>query len=115
MNFRAALTEGPKQSGIFEEIRASGEADRRCGRILGLNRRGLFEKPAEFTVHGQIFKKKRDPAAGSEIVYAQLAMAASDISEPRKRVRVPVENTTRDNIADFLGRLRRWLAVANGP
>jgi hypothetical protein len=38
-------------------------------------------------------------------------MGMSDDLAALRRSRVLVETTARENIADFLGRLRRWLAT----
>ena len=110
--FHAALVASLKNSGLFRDVVASGDADWRLKVLIASQAaHGQWSATQELMVRYELFRAAAEQPSWSETVYTQQE-TGFELSALR-RSRVLVETAARANIADFLERLRRWLAAQN--
>jgi hypothetical protein len=110
--FHAALVASLKNSGLFREVTTSGNADWRLTALIASQAaHGHWSTTQELMIRYELFRAGVEQPSWSETVYTQHEMGVPDDLAALRRSRLLVETTARENIADFLGRLRRWLAT----
>lgn len=111
--FQEALVASLVKSGLFQRIVPSESAEWKLRTtIISQEMRGAFRNTAELMVRYDIVDDSGHSLWG-DTVYTNKEMGPGDAFSGQRRMRVLIESAARDNIADALQRLQRW--IDRGP
>jgi hypothetical protein len=111
VEFRQALVSSLIHSGLFREVTAQGDGEWRLrASIISQETRGLYTNIEELMIRYEITDRKGGQKIHSETVFTTGEMGTGQIYFGDKRVRALIENTARNNIAEFIKRLRLGLS-----
>ena len=105
--FKQALLNSLKSSRLFREVSTAEPADWRLKTIIISEQlRGTFTNIEELMVRYEIIDAKTGSTLMSEAVFTSNEKGVGEIFSGRERHQVLIEITARDNIAEFIKRLK---------
>jgi len=113
--FHEALVASLSNAGAFQRVVSAGDADWELrATIASQAMRGAFKNTAELMIRYEVFDLNKMRRVWGETVYSHQDMRGFDELFQHKRARVLIEATAKQNIADFIDRLGRWLPSVSG-